>query len=93
MSTGRRAGLPGGVSRLAAPAPPVARFLRIAGRGRQAGSFSIVQAAITGLAGGGHRPYSGAGGGLAAGSRAAGQVAVPGRAGLPTVLRCRSAWA
>jgi hypothetical protein len=35
----------------------------------------------------------GAGGWLAGGSRAGGQVAAAGRAGLPTVLRCRSAWA
>ncbi len=51
MSTGRRAGLPG-LSRPAAPAPPVARLLRITGPGRQIDIFSHCQAAITGLAGG-----------------------------------------
>jgi hypothetical protein len=50
MSTGRRAGLPG-LSRPAAPAPPVARLLRITGPGRQIDIFSHCQAAITGLAG------------------------------------------
>jgi MFS family permease len=40
-------------------------------------------------------PYMGAGaaGGLAVGLRAAGEVVVAGRAGLPTVLRWRRAWA
>ena len=50
MSTGRRAGLPG-LSRPAAPAPPVARLLRITGPGRQIDIFSHHQAALTGLAG------------------------------------------
>jgi hypothetical protein len=39
MGTGRRAGLPG-VSRLGAPAPPVARLLCITGAGRQIDIFS-----------------------------------------------------
>jgi hypothetical protein len=39
MGTGRRAGLPG-VSRLAAPAPPLSRLWRITGPGRQTGIFS-----------------------------------------------------
>ena len=55
MSTGRRAGLPG-LSRPAAPAPPVARLLRITGPGRQIDIFSHHQAALTGLAGGRRGP-------------------------------------
>ena len=43
MSTGRRAGLPG-LSRPAAPAPPVARLVRITGPGRQIDIFSHCQA-------------------------------------------------
>jgi hypothetical protein len=39
MSTGRRAGLPG-LSRPAAPAPPLARLVRITGPGRQIDIFS-----------------------------------------------------
>ena len=39
MSTGRRAGLPG-LSRPAAPAPPLARVVRITGPGRQIDIFS-----------------------------------------------------
>src|SRR5260221_4936747 len=45
------AALLGGVSRLAAPAPPVARLLRITGPGRQLDIVAAVQAATTGLAG------------------------------------------
>ena len=39
MSTGRRAGLPG-LSHPAAPAPPLARVVRVTGPGRQIGIFS-----------------------------------------------------
>jgi len=101
MGTGRRAGLPG-VSRLAAPAAPVARLLRSPARaGRPASSPAgryAAHARHAAGAGGLRRatspPAAGvAGGRLAAGSRAGGQVAAAGRAGLPTVWRCRSAWA
>jgi len=104
MGTGRRAGLPG-VSRLAAPAPPLSRLWRITGPGRQTGIFSRRPIRRTRPARRRRRrirPGSrrlqpppaagGAGGRPAAGSRAAGQVAAAGRAGLPTVLRCRRAW-
>ena len=50
MSTGRRAGLPG-LSRPAAPAPPLARVVRITGPGRQIDIFSHRQLQRWGLPG------------------------------------------
>ena len=47
VATGRRAGLLGGLLRLAAPAPAVAKVLRITGLHQQLDIFPTVQAAIT----------------------------------------------
>jgi anti-sigma B factor antagonist len=47
VGTGRRAGLLGGFLRLAAPAPAVAKVLRVTGLHRQLDVFPTVQAAIT----------------------------------------------
>ena len=47
VATGRRAGLLGGLLRLAAPAPAVAKVLRITGLHQQFDIFPTVQAAIT----------------------------------------------
>ncbi len=47
VATGRRAGLLGGFVRLAAPAPPVAKVLRVTGLRRQLDIFPTAQAAIT----------------------------------------------
>ena len=47
VGTGRRAGLLGGFLRLAAPAPAVAKVLRVTGLDRQLDVFPAVQAAIT----------------------------------------------
>ena len=47
VGTARRAGLLGGFLRLAAPAPPVAKVLRITGLHRQLDIFPTVRAAIT----------------------------------------------
>jgi len=56
VGTGRRAGLLGGFLRLAAPAPAVARVLRVTGLHRQLDVFPTVQAAITGPGRGQRRP-------------------------------------
>jgi anti-anti-sigma factor len=56
VGTGRRAGLLGGFLRLAAPAPAVARVLRVTGLHRQLDVFPTVQAAITSPGGGQRRP-------------------------------------
>ena len=57
VATGRRAGLLGGFLRLAAPAPAVAKVLRITGLHQQFDIFPTVQAAITSPGGGQRRPY------------------------------------
>ncbi len=57
VATGRRAGLLGGLLRLAAPAPAVAKVLRITGLHQQFDIFPTVQAAITSPGGGQRRPY------------------------------------
>lgn len=56
VGTGRRAGLLGGFLRLAAPAPAVAKVLRVTGLHRQLDVFATVQAAITSPGGGQRRP-------------------------------------
>lgn len=56
VGTGRRAGLLGGFLRLAAPAPAVARVLRVTGLHRQLDVFATVQAAITSPGRGQRRP-------------------------------------
>lgn len=54
--TGRRAGLLGGFLRLAAPAPAVAKVLRVTGLHRQLEAFPTVRAAITSPGRGQRRP-------------------------------------
>jgi hypothetical protein len=56
VGTGRRAGLFGGFLRLAAPAPAVARVMRVTGLHRQLDVFPTVQAAITSPGRGQRRP-------------------------------------
>ena len=58
VGTGRRAGLLGAFLRLAAPAPAVARVLRVAGLHRQLAVFRTVQAKLT-SPGRGQRPTDG----------------------------------
>ena len=55
VGTGRRARLHGGSLRLAAPAPAVAKVLRLTGMHRQLDIFPTVQAAMTGPPHGQHR--------------------------------------
>ena len=57
VATGRRAGLLGGFLRLAAPAPAVAKVLRITGLHQLLDIFPTVQAAITSPGGGQRRLY------------------------------------
>lgn len=54
--TARRARLLGGFLRLAAPAPAVARVLRLTGMDRQLDTFRTVRAAISGQPSGMHQP-------------------------------------
>ncbi len=70
VGAGRRAGLLGGFMRLAAPAPPVARVLRITGLHRRLDIFPTVQAAITSAGRGQRRPdgTADAGTGIGAGT-------------------------
>jgi anti-anti-sigma factor len=99
VATGRRAGLLGGLLRLAAPAPAVAKVLRITGLHQQLDIFPTVQAAITSPGGGQRRLYgkADANTGTAAAEPARGQTGHPADAGelrlaIAAVLTHADAW-